>query len=146
MRYIEMATRQFKMSSRLLRLQLLEVRQLDWRGFSLHIKAIDLNISDMEAEAILKQTQGSSMPHKGVPLTQSAATIANSMRKFTTRWPPLDKLLKGGIVHGHILELSGPPGCPKETIAIDITKSVLQAGESVIFVGTCAKISLLVHC
>ncbi|KAL9709725.1 hypothetical protein Ac2012v2_006776 [Leucoagaricus gongylophorus] len=104
--------------------------------------ARDLNISNMEAEAILKQAQGSSMPHNGVPLTQSAATIVNSMRKFTTRWPPLDKLLKGGIVHGHILEISGPPGCPKETMAIDIMKSVLQAGESVIFVDcqnmTCA--------
>jgi len=85
----------------------------------------------------MEQAQNpSTQQNNGVPLTQSAAMIVNSMRKFTTRWPPLDKLLKGGIAHGHILEISGPPGCPKESIAIDIAVSVLQAGERVIFVGT----------
>ncbi|KAF5354078.1 hypothetical protein D9756_007259 [Leucocoprinus leucothites] len=98
--------------------------------------ARDLNISTAEAEDILQQAQNPSTQHPGVPnsLTRSLAMIVNSTRKFTTRWPPLDKLLKGGLVHGHILEISGPPGCPKETIAIDITFSVLQAGEKAIFV------------
>ena len=132
-----MGTRRFKISSPLLQIQLPEVRQLGLDCYPFTTKAIDLNISKPEAEEIMEQAQNPSTQQKyGVPLTQSAAMIANSMRKFSTRWPPLDKLLKGGITHGHILEISGPPGCPKESIAIDIAVSVLQAGERVIFVGT----------
>lgn len=71
-----------------------------------------------------------------MPLTQNAAVVMKSTRKFSTRWPPLDKLLEGGLLQGHILELSGPPGSPKETIAIDIAASFLEAGENVIFVGS----------
>jgi len=131
-----MGTRRFKISSPLLQFQLPKVRQLGLDCYPFTTKAIDLNISNLEAEEIVEQAQNPSTQNKnGIPLTQSAAMIVNSMRKFTTRWPPLDKLLKGGIAHGHILEISGPPGCPKETIAIDIAISVLQAGERVIFVG-----------
>jgi len=132
-----MGTRQSKISSLLLQFQLPEVRHL---GLDCHLsttKALDLNISDSEAEEIVEQAQNpSTQKNNGVPLTQSAATLVSSMRKFTTRWPPLDRLLKGGIAQGHVLEISGPPGCPKETIAVDIAVSVLQAGERVIFVGT----------
>ena len=72
----------------------------------------------------------------GMSLTQSAATLIKSTRKDSTRWVPLDKLLGGGLTRGHILELSGPPSCPKENICVDIAASLLKARENVIFVGT----------
>ncbi|KXN80588.1 hypothetical protein AN958_10409 [Leucoagaricus sp. SymC.cos] len=98
--------------------------------------ARDLNISLTEVEDILQQAQNPSTQRPGFPLTQSVATIVNSTRRISTRWAPLDKLLKGGLTRGHILEISGPPGCPKERISVDIVSSVLDAGEGVIFVGT----------
>ncbi len=70
-----------------------------------------------------------------IPLTQSAATAINTSTKFSTGWSPLDKLLEGGLVRGHVLEIAGSPGTPKETIAIDITNSFLEAGEVSLFVG-----------
>ncbi|KAJ3572288.1 hypothetical protein NP233_g3179 [Leucocoprinus birnbaumii] len=96
----------------------------------------DLSISISEAEDIIQLAQNSSTQQPGMPLTQSAATIISSMRKFSTRWSPLDKLLNGGLVQGHVLEISGPPGTPKESVAVDITCSVLEAGEGVIFSAT----------
>jgi RAD51-like protein 2 len=57
------------------------------------------------------------------------------MRKFSTLCPPVDKLLSGGLTRGHILEISGPPGSPKESIAINLVKSFVEADEGVLFVG-----------
>ncbi|KXN85507.1 hypothetical protein AN958_11245 [Leucoagaricus sp. SymC.cos] len=105
--------------------------------------ARDLNISLTEVEDILQQAQNPSTQRPGFPLTQSVATIVNSTRRISTRWAPLDKLLKGGLTQGHILEISGPPGCPKERIAVDIVSSVLDAGEGVIFVGTALMYTIL---
>ncbi|KAF9269692.1 hypothetical protein L218DRAFT_953316 [Marasmius fiardii PR-910] len=73
------------------------------------------------------------------PLMQSAAALASQRRgtslvKFSTQFAPLDKLLCGGIPRGRILELSGPPGTPKERIAVGVVRSFLKAKEEVIFV------------
>jgi RAD51-like protein 2 len=54
---------------------------------------------------------------------------------FSTLCPPVDKLLSGGLSRGHILEISGPPGTPKETLAVNIVKSFVEANEEVLFVG-----------
>jgi RAD51-like protein 2 len=40
-----------------------------------------------------------------------------------------------GLRRGHILELSGPPGCPKERVAVMAVKEVVREGSDVIFVG-----------
>ncbi|KAF9444623.1 hypothetical protein P691DRAFT_736197 [Macrolepiota fuliginosa MF-IS2] len=98
--------------------------------------ALALGISVEDAEEIIQQVQRPATQNPSVPLTQSAAAVIKATRKFSTRWPPLDKLLDGGLMQGHILEVSGPPGSPKETIAIDIVTSFIEGGESVIFIDS----------
>jgi len=97
---------------------------------------VDLSMTVAEVEDLIQQIQSPPTQNASMPLTQSAAVIMKSTRTFSTHWEPLDKLLGGGLVQGHVLELSGPPGCPKENIAIDIVSSFLESGEEVIFVGS----------
>ncbi|EKM76697.1 hypothetical protein AGABI1DRAFT_78115 [Agaricus bisporus var. burnettii JB137-S8] len=101
----------------------------------LNITVPGLNITVPEVDDLIQQIQNPHTQNSHVPLTQSAAVIMKSARTFSTHWEPLDELLEGGLVQGHILELSGPPGSPKENIAIDIVSSFLDAGEEVLFVG-----------
>ncbi|KAF9475137.1 hypothetical protein BDN70DRAFT_841370 [Pholiota conissans] len=67
-------------------------------------------------------------------MTQSAANMIRSTHKVSTNCDPLDKILGGGLPSGHILELSGPPGSPKERMALGILKSFVDRGEEAIFV------------
>ena len=47
----------------------------------------------------------------------------------------MDKILGGGLPRGHILEISGPPGSFKETLALDFVRTFVEADERIIFVG-----------
>ncbi|KAF9467890.1 hypothetical protein BDZ94DRAFT_1247996 [Collybia nuda] len=98
--------------------------------------AQDLKISISEAESVFAPSQKPPTPFATLPLTQSAASMAKIAEKFTTRSSTIDKLLSGGIQRGHILEISGPPGTPKEVVAANIVTSFVEAGEGVIFVDT----------
>lgn len=69
--------------------------------------------------------------------TRSVASMVSVSNKFSTRCPPVDNLLSGGLSKGHILEISGPPGTPKESLAIQIVRSFVEAHEQVLFVGAC---------
>lgn len=103
--------------------------------FSDNLSIQDLKIPLSAAESVFASFQKPSTPFATLPLTQSAASMAKTLEKFTTRSPSIDKLLSGGIQRGHILELSGPPGTPKEIVATNIVTSFVEAGEGVIFVG-----------
>lgn len=61
--------------------------------------------------------------------------MAKKTLRFSTSCSAVDKLLSGGLPRGHILEISGPPGTPKEAIAVNIVRAFVEAGEGVIFVG-----------
>lgn len=91
----------------------------------------DLRIPVPATQAIFSASQKPMVP----PMTQSASSIASAMRKFSTQCPPVDRLLSGGLPRGHLLEISGPPGTPKESITINLVKSFLEADEGVLFVG-----------
>ncbi|KAI0066876.1 hypothetical protein BV25DRAFT_1848315, partial [Artomyces pyxidatus] len=65
---------------------------------------------------------------------QSAAQLVASSFKFPSSCPPLDALLDGGLLRGHILEISGPPGTAKETFAIDYARSAVKLNQGVLFV------------
>lgn len=106
------------------------------RNLSRFMSFPDLKITVEEAEAILQQINRPATQNLGMPLTQSVAAVIKSTPKFSTHWPPLDKLLDGGLTRGHILEVSGPPGSPKEDVAIDVATSFIEGGENVIFVGS----------
>jgi len=92
--------------------------------------ARDLNIPLTSSQAIFSATQAP----KALPLTQSAAFMIGSITQHSTLCEPLDRLLQGGLKQGYILELSGPPGCSKETLAINITKSFVESLQEVLFV------------
>lgn len=47
----------------------------------------------------------------------------------------VNKILGGGLPRGHILEISGPPGSFKESLALDFVRTFVEADEGVIFVG-----------
>jgi len=95
----------------------------------------DLGISPVECQEIFAVAQKS----KPEPiLTQSAASLLAGPTRFACGCAPVDKLLNGGLLRGHILEISGPPGSCKEKLAIRFVKSFLEAGEEVIFVGMCS--------
>jgi RAD51-like protein 2 len=70
-----------------------------------------------------------------MPLTQSAALMISASERFPTSYPPFDKLLSGGLSRGHIVEISGPPGTPKEALAVNLVKSFIEVDEGVLFVG-----------
>lgn len=80
-------------------------------------------------------TLGLTHPFPSQIMTQSAAAMMQGSQKISTRCPALDKVLDGGLSRGHVLEISGPPGCPKEKLAIGIVASFAEAGEEIIFVG-----------
>lgn len=69
------------------------------------------------------------------PMTLPASNMVQSEVRISTKCPPLDTLLDGGLSRGHILELSGPPGCPKERIAVNVLKSFVEIEHEAIFLG-----------
>ncbi|TBU52368.1 P-loop containing nucleoside triphosphate hydrolase protein [Dichomitus squalens] len=69
-----------------------------------------------------------------IAMTQSAASMMGETKLYSTSCAPLDDLLDGGLKRGHILEISGPPGCGKEQIAAHAVKSFVEAHEHVLFV------------
>ncbi|KAH9478656.1 hypothetical protein JR316_0009113 [Psilocybe cubensis] len=103
-------------------------------------------------------------PTPSLPHTQSAAALLRTAhaQRTSTRCAALDALLLlgssscssssrggqgadgggggegaergGGLPRGHILELSGPPGSPKERLAMGLVAEVVGRGEEVIFV------------
>lgn len=108
---------------------------------------VDLDIPIEASQSILFATQTQRAP----PLTQSAATLlSQNLKQYTTYCQPLDALLNGGITPGSILEISGPPGTAKEALAVNITRSFLEAEHEILFVGMsclmclCFIVSLLI--
>lgn len=68
-------------------------------------------------------------------LGRSAAELISSNKRFTSSCVPLDKLLGGGLPSGHVLELSGPPGAAKETLAAKFASDAVSSNDHVLFVG-----------
>ena len=103
--------------------------------------ALDLNIPLPASQAIFHSaSRPTQVPT--VSMTQSAASMmGNSAKRYSTSCAPLDQLLDGGLKCGHVLEISGPPGCGKEQLAARAIKSFVQAQEEVLFVGTASSCS-----
>lgn len=68
-------------------------------------------------------------------MTQSVATLGQAGRCIPTGCYGLDKLLDGGLQPGHILEISGPPGSPKEVIARNLIVQFARRDHRTIIVG-----------
>ena len=68
-------------------------------------------------------------------MTQSAAVIVRRSHKRSTKCGSLDKALEGGISRGRVVEISGPPGCAKEQLLMNIVAAFVEVDEEVIFIG-----------
>ena len=63
-------------------------------------------------------------------------------RVIPTSCPPVDALLGGGLLEGHILDISGPPGSPKDLILLSLVRSCVETGKKVLFVGVLSQFHL----
>ncbi|KAF8066029.1 hypothetical protein FPV67DRAFT_132128 [Lyophyllum atratum] len=110
----------------------------DLQTLSADTLAQDLRIPLLEADTILTSSQrpNFTQPLAQPTFTQSAASMANRTEKLSTKSAVLDDLLAGGLARGQVLEVSGPPGTPKEAIAINIVMSFVEARHEVIFIDS----------
>ncbi|KAJ6487741.1 P-loop containing nucleoside triphosphate hydrolase protein [Mycena sanguinolenta] len=98
--------------------------------------ANDLAIPLPSSQAIFSQRRTQA---RAVPLTQPASAAAStSVPRIATKCDPIDKLLGGGLPRRHVLEIAGPPGTPRDPIAMGIVKSFLKcsADEEVLILDT----------
>ncbi|KAF8889588.1 P-loop containing nucleoside triphosphate hydrolase protein [Infundibulicybe gibba] len=87
-------------------------------------------------------TNDRSLQTLAAPLTQTAGSLVGKQQKVTTGFQAVDKLLGGGLQRSHMLEISGPPGSPKNRIAVNVVRAFAEAGEHVVFVDTQNMMSL----
>jgi len=107
------------------------------------IESAELNISNAQIEMLLTRCQSTQVPASTLSTTQSAAVMVQHSQKMSSRCGPLDKILEGGLPRGHILEVSGPPGSPKDVLAVNFACTFAAAGEEVVFVGVYSSLRLL---
>jgi RAD51-like protein 2 len=69
------------------------------------------------------------------PLGRTADKLISINKRFPSSCVPLDRLLGDGLPSGHVLELSGPPGTPKDTLATKFASSAVSSSDQVLFVG-----------
>ncbi|KAI0295771.1 hypothetical protein BC826DRAFT_1007577 [Russula brevipes] len=69
------------------------------------------------------------------PLGRTADKLISINKRFPSLCVPLDRLLGDGLPSGHVLELSGPPGTPKDTLATKFASSAVSSSDQVLFVG-----------
>ncbi|KIY70743.1 hypothetical protein CYLTODRAFT_419421 [Cylindrobasidium torrendii FP15055 ss-10] len=87
--------------------------------------------------SMMQAIGASQAPARAPPLSQSIASMTQGPTKetrITTGCQPLDVLLSGGLPFGTALEISGPPGAPREPLAMNICKSFVRAQKRVLFV------------
>ena len=97
---------------------------------------IEIGITVSEAEDILARCIASNTPALSASLTQhAAASILQHSPKLSTRCEPLDQILEGGLSHGQVIDISGPPGSPRERIVKGIVSSYAEDGQEIIFLG-----------
>jgi RAD51-like protein 2 len=107
--------------------------------------AIEVKISNLDVNALLSRLQVLQSPVVTLPMTQSAALMVQESQKMSTKCVALDKILGGGLSRREILEVSGPPGSPKEGLALNIAVTFAESGEETLFVGTDLMISISSH-
>lgn len=95
----------------------------------------EVKISVVDACALVSRLQNPQTPAATLPMTQSAALMVQQSQKISTKCLALDKILGGGLCRGQILEISGPPGSPKEKLVMNIMATFAESGEETLFVG-----------
>lgn len=97
------------------------------------MSCLDARLPIHATQAVFTATQ---TQNKALPLTQSAAAmVQSSSMRYSTGYAPVDTLLDGGVKRGSVLELSGPPGTSKESVALGMARAFLDDNKDVLFVG-----------
>ena len=90
----------------------------------------ELGIDITDSQALISATQAP----RGLPLSQSVASLSRP-NILKCSYLAVNKILGGGLPRGHILEISGPPGSFKESLALDFVRIFAEFNEGVMFVG-----------
>ncbi|KAG1823372.1 uncharacterized protein BJ212DRAFT_1323757 [Suillus subaureus] len=93
-------------------------------------KELGIDISDSQSIITVSQRP------PGPPLSQSLASLISRSQSVACSYAAVNTALGGGLPRGRILEISGPPGSFKETLALDYTRIFAEANEEVIFIDT----------
>lgn len=101
----------------------------DITGVSAETLSAELGISVRDAESLVSATQAPKVPR----MSQSAASLART-NVFTCKYPAVNKVLGSGLLRGHVLEISGPPGSFKESLACEFVQAFVRTDEEVVFV------------
>lgn len=101
----------------------------DLTGASAETLAKDLGISSGDAQSLISAAQAPRV----MPTSQSVAALART-DVFPCRYAVVNKMLGGGLPQGYILEISGPPGSFKESLACDFVRTFVAADKPVAFV------------
>jgi len=101
----------------------------DLSGVSPVTLSKELGIDIADSQALISATQAP----KGIPLSQSVASLSRT-NLVKCSYLAVNKILGGGLSRGHILEISGPPGSFKESLALDFVRTFAEADERIIFV------------
>jgi RAD51-like protein 2 len=104
---------------------------------------VSLDSAKALLSSITKQVQtansvvgSSTQPPQTQPLTQPASTLVAPPQKVSTKYIPLDNLLGEGVPRGHVLEISAPPGSPKEALILKVVAAFVELGLEVVFLET----------
>ena len=70
-----------------------------------------------------------------VNLGMTASELLTSTKRFLSSCAPLDNLLGGGLSSGQMLEISGPPGSPRERIMLRFISQTVKDGEELLYLS-----------
>lgn len=89
-----------------------------------------------EAEEIMSAVRANKQSSiKNPAIAKLVLIVGEDVERVPTGCPGLDEILAGGVTRGHILELSGPPGSPKDLLALGIISNVARLGSKVVLLG-----------
>lgn len=103
----------------------------------------EMGITIDAAENVLSSVKGNTNPSEIAGSTrqqiraptQAASFLMNAPQTVSTKYSPMDNLLGGGVRRGQVLEISGPPGSPKEALLLKVVSAFVELREEVVFLG-----------
>jgi RAD51-like protein 2 len=99
------------------------------------IDAAENVLSSVKRHSNSVHISGSTPRQQTRPPTQAASFLMNAQQAVSTTYSPMDNLLCGGVRRGQVLEISGPPGSPKEALLLKVVSAFVELGEEVVFLG-----------
>ncbi|KAF8735894.1 hypothetical protein AX14_001275 [Amanita brunnescens Koide BX004] len=106
------------------------------KEMAITIDAAENVLSSVKRHSNSDHISGSTPRQQTRPPTQAASFLMNAQQTVSTTYSPMDNLLCGGVRRGQVLEISGPPGSPKEALLLKVVSAFVELGEEVVFLET----------